>query len=379
MVPGAFVLATFVFVAGAVRVAAQAAPAERRPMAEEVFKNIQVMKGAPVDEFLGSMGFISNALAVNCTYCHLGDGGGGWAEYARDNDKKRMARVMIAMVNNINRTNFGGRRVVTCVSCHNGANRPKTVTNMAAYYGMPTTDEPAEIVRQAPGAPSAEQVLDKYIQAIGGAQRLAALTSFVAKGTYLGYGEAEARPLEIFAKAPAQLTMVIRTFSGDSTTTYDGRAGWIAVPEAFSPAPLRALAAAELEGARLDAVLAFPGQVKQALTNWQGAIPSALGDLDVQVIQGTEPGGFPVKLYFDDESGLLVRQVRYTETPVGRNAWQIEYADYRDVGGIKIPFKRTLLSPSAQAVVELTDVQANAPVEAARFARPAAPATAPAR
>ena len=379
MVPGAFALTILVFVAGATRVAGQAAPAERRPMAEEVFKNIQVLKGVPADELVGSMGFISNALAVNCTYCHLGEGGGGWPEYARDNDKKQMARVMIVMMNNINRTSFGGRRVVTCVTCHNGSNRPKTVTNMSAYYSVPLTDEPTEILKQAPGAPSAEQVLDKYIQAIGGAQRVAALTSFVAKGTYLGYGEAEARPVEIFGKAPNQHSMVIQTFSGPSSTTYDGRAGWISVPEAFSPVPLRSLAGAELEGARLDAMLAFPGQIKQALTDWRGAIPSALGDLDVQVIQGTEPGGVPVKLYFDDESGLLLRQVRYTETPLGRNAWQIEYADYREVNGVKMPFKQTLLSPSAQAVVELTDVQANAAVDATRFARPAASAAPPAR
>jgi hypothetical protein len=348
--------------------------ADRRPLAEEVFKNIQVMKGVPVDEFMGSMGYISNALAVNCTYCHLGEGGGGWAEYARDNAPKRTARRMISMMNAINKEHFGGRRVVTCVSCHNGANRPRVTTNMAVYYNASPTDEPDQVLRQAPGAPSADQVIDKYLQAIGGADRVGRLTSLVGKGTYLAYGEAEARPYELYAKAPNQQTTIVHTFSGPSTTTFDGRAGWAAVPEAFTPVPLRALAGAELEGARLDAVLAFPGQVKQVLTNWRGAIPSALGDLDVQVIQGTEPGGSPVKLYFDDESGVLVRQVRYTETPLGRNAWQIDYADYRDVAGVRMPFKMTLLSASTQAVVQLTDIQPNVPVDAARFRRPAVPA-----
>jgi hypothetical protein len=101
------VLTASMCLAGMAWVAAQAPP---QPAAEAVFKDIQVMKGVPVDEFLGSMGFISNALAVNCTYCHLGDGGGGWGEYARDNPKKLMARTMIVMVNTINKTYFGGRR-----------------------------------------------------------------------------------------------------------------------------------------------------------------------------------------------------------------------------------------------------------------------------
>ena len=370
----AFGMAAAIFLASVALVGGQAAPAQKQPMAEDVFKNIQVLTGVPADEFMGSMGFIANALAVNCTYCHVGDGGGGWDEYAKDTDKKQMARRMMRMMNGINDTYFGGARRVTCVSCHNGANRPKTTTNMAVYYRVTPTDEPDDILRQAPGAPSTDQVLDKYIKVLGGAQRLANVTSFIAKGTYLAYGEAEKRPIEIYAKTPTQRSEIIHTFSGDSTTTYDGRVGWMAVPEAFSPFPLRALAGSELEGAKLDAALSFPGQLKQAVSNWRGAIPATLGDHDVQVIQGASDSGLPVKLYFDDESGPLLRQVRYTETPIGRNSWQIDYDDYRDVGGVKMPFRWTILWQSGQATVELTDVQPNASIAAARFAKPNAPA-----
>jgi hypothetical protein len=319
---------------------------------------------------MASMGVISNALAVNCTYCHLGDGGGGWGEYARDNDKKMMARVMIRMVDTINRTNFGGRRVVTCVTCHNGSNRPKATSNMAAYYGVPTSDEPDEIVRQAVGAPTADQVLDKFIQAAGGAQRLAALTSFVAKGRHMGYGDADMQPLQIYARAPNQFSEVRTTGSGLAIRTFDGRNGWSVVPDAYTPLPQRTVVGAELEGLKLDAMLVFPGQIKQALTDWKGAVPSAIGDMDVQVIQGSMTNGFPVKLYFDEESGLLVRQVRYIEGGIGRATWQIDYSDYRDVAGVKVPFKVTLLWQSGQQSMELEDVQANVAVDATRFARP---------
>jgi photosynthetic reaction center cytochrome c subunit len=374
----ALALMAAVFLATAAVRAGQAAPAQAAPrprMAEEVFKNVQVMKGVPVDEFMGSMGYISNALAVNCTYCHLGEGGGGWAEYARDNDKKVRARQMILMMNAINRTYFGGRRVVTCVSCHNGANRPKVTSDMARYYSAPTSDEPDVIARQAPGAPSAAQVIDKFIQAIGGAQRVGALTSLVARGTYLAYGEAEPRPYEVYASAPNRYATTTHTFSGDDTLTFDGTTGWHAIPDAISPITLAALTGAELEGARLDGDLLFAARLQTALTDWRGAIPSALGDKDVQVIQGTMPGSqFPVKLFFDDESGLLLRQIRYTETPLGRNTWMLDYDDYRDVSGVKVAFKRTVRWQSGQAEIELTEVRSNVPVEATRFARPADPA-----
>jgi hypothetical protein len=352
-----------------------AAQAVAQPPAEKVFKNIQVLKGVPVDEFLGSMGFISNALAVNCTYCHLGEGGGGWDEYAKDNPKKMMARTMIVMVNTINKTHFGGRKVVTCVTCHNGANVPATIRKLDAVYNTPTTDEPAAITRQAPGAPSAEQVLDKFITAIGGGDRLARLTSWTAKGTYIGYAEAQTVPLEIYAKAPGQLTRTIRTFNGLSTTVVDGRNAWTSIPEAETPVPLRQLSGSELDAARLDAQLAFPGNIKQFLTGWQGSVPAVLGD-----DQGTSLAGLPVKLYFDAESGLLVRQIRYTEAFLGRNMQQIEYDDYRDVSGVKMPFKWTFAWQSGQGRYELTDVQPNAAIDPARFAQPAPPApAAPAR
>ena len=100
-----------------------------------------------------------------------------------------------------------------------------------------------------------------------------------------------------------------------------------------------------------------------------------MGDHDVQVIEGLTESGLPVKLYFDDESGLLLRQVRYTETPIGRNSWQIDYDDYRSVGtsGVKMALKWRVLWQSGDSTMELTDVQPNATVDAARFARPAAP------
>ena len=94
-------------------------------MAEEVFKNIQVLRGIPVNQFMETMGFFSASLSLNCTDCHVAESLGSWAKYAEDIPLKQTARRMIVMVNAINKANFGGQRMVTCYSCHRGSPTPQ--------------------------------------------------------------------------------------------------------------------------------------------------------------------------------------------------------------------------------------------------------------
>ena len=166
--------------------AAQTASQDKPLLAEEVFKNVQVLKGIPVDDFLGTMGIMAAALQFDCSDCHAG-AGTDKVDWAADTPRKRMARAMVNMVGTINRTNFGGRQLVTCWTCHRNRDKPLVTPVMATIYGMPAY-EPDDLVVQAPGAPSAESILDRYIQAAGGAQRLASLTSFAGKGTSVGFG-----------------------------------------------------------------------------------------------------------------------------------------------------------------------------------------------
>src|SRR5579864_6055904 len=152
---------------------AQVGAGPKPQMAEDVFKNVQVLKGISVSEFMGTMGFFSASLSLNCTDCHISESSGDWARYADDTPLKRTARRMIVMVNNLNKDNFGGRRAVTCYSCHRGTIFPKVIPNLADQYGAPPPDDPneVEIIGRAPATVSAEQILDKYIQALGGAER----------------------------------------------------------------------------------------------------------------------------------------------------------------------------------------------------------------
>ena len=349
----------------------QAPPPQQPQMAEEVFKNIQVLRGIPVDEFMGTMGFFATATGLNCTDCHVDESAGSWERYADDNERKQTARRMVLMTNAINRTNFGGRQVVTCVTCHRGNSRPTVMPSIDLLYSEPPPDEPGDPFVQFPGQPAPDEVLDRYIVALGGMERAASLTSFVAKGTYVGFDDAEPAPLEIFATAPGQRSAIVHGLLGDTTTTFDGREGWIAAPPTDKPVPLLMLTGQELEGVKLEAELLFPARVKQMLSNWRVGLPVLLGDREAVPVQGTTAGGGVATLSFDRETGLLLRLTRYAESPVGRLVTRIDYGDYRDVAGLKMPFRWTVSWLSGRSTFELTEVQPNAPVDPVRFAMPA--------
>jgi len=276
---------------------------------------------------------------------------------------------MVVMMATINKTHFGGRQAVTCFSCHRGTDRPKTTPDLTTLYDAPPPGEPRDILEQARRSPSPDEVLDKYLQAVGGAARAATLTSLTATGTIVGYGpDSEPRPIEIAARAPNQRTAVVRSPGGNSVTTFDGRLGWIAAP--FRPVPVLQVAGADLDGLRLDAALMFPARIKEALRDWRVALPVAIDDREVQVVQGTGAGGLTATLYFDAETGLLRRQVRLVDSPVGRIPTSVDYADYREVAGVKIPFSWTVTWLDGRDRIELSTVQPNVAIDAARFARP---------
>ena len=351
----------------------QQAPVEKPLMADQVFKNVKVLKGIPVGEFMDTMGFFAASLGLNCVYCHVAESMENWDKFAEDVPRKETARAMILMVNAINKGSFGGRRALTCYSCHRGAEHPKVVPSLADQYTVPLEDpNEIEIVKDAPAGPSADQILDKYIQALGGGQRLASLTNFAGKGTYEGYDTYHEKvPLEIYAEAPGRRTLIAHTQNGDSTTTFDGRAGWVAaVDKPVHLLPL--LPGSELDGAKLDADLCFPADIKQALAQWRNGFPvTTIEDREVQVIQGIAGGGSRVKLYFDSTTGLLVRQLRYTTTIVGTIPIQIDYSDYREVAGVRMPFHWIVTWTGGQSIMELNDVQPNVPIQATKLSKPA--------
>jgi len=377
---------------GAGFMAAQTAAQQDRPlMAEQVFKNIQVLKGIPVDDFLQTMGLMTAALQFDCSDCHV-NAGTDTVDWAADTPRKRTARRMVTIVTAINKDHFGGRQVVTCWTCHRNRDRPLTTPTMEAIYSMPNL-EPDDVIVTAPGGPSAESILDKFVQSSGGAQRLAGLTSFSGKGTSVGFGGfGGGGDVEIVAKAPDKRATIIlfkaETGRGDQIRTYDGRDGWVRTPlNVLGEFQLRG---GDLDGARFDAQLSFPGQIKQILTNLKAGPPTSITDLPapssqsslqqdvalgqthtVDQVQGTGPRGLLVTLYFDRQTGLLLRELRYGNSPIGRVPTQIDFADYRDVSGIKLPFRITYAWLDGRDSIVLSEIKTNVAVDDAKFGRPA--------
>jgi len=346
-------------------------PAERPPLSDQVFKNVQVMKGIPVDQFMATMGFFSASLGMSCEDCHMADDR-DWSGFAADNARKRRARQMIQMMQKINADNFGGRQMVTCYSCHRGADAPRTIPDFNVQYGPLQPADPNAVVAQNPLSPMPDEVFNKYLQAVGGAQKAAAITSVVANGTNLGYGpeSTDKRRTEIYSSAmPLRRAVVVHTSNGDTTTTFNGTSAWYAAP--LRPVDVLTLAGQELAGAKIDAMLFYPAQVKTIAPRWRVGTPTTIDDQDVDEVQGNTADGIMVTLFFDQKTGLLTRSVRYTDSPVGKLPVQTDYSDYRDVNGVKMPFKYIQTGLDGRDTFELTQIRANANVETSRFAKPA--------
>lgn len=352
------------------------AQAQDKPlMAEDVFKNVQVLKGIPVNQFMETMGFFSAALGYNCTNCHGDAVLGNWEKYADDIPVKRTARRMIQVVNTINKDLFGGSQAVTCYTCHRGSPTPKVIPSLLEQYSEPTADDPndVEINRRVSAVPSADDILNRYIQALGGAARVAGLTSFAGKGSYEGFDSYHGKvAMEVYAKAAGQRAVIAHTQNGDSVTVYDGTNAWIMGPDK-PVSVLQLVPGGDLDGIRLDSALAFPAVLKQSLTDWRTGFPTTLIDnRSVQVVQ-TMAGGSRVKLFFDKETGLLTRVVRFSKTVVGQVPAEIDYSDYREVDGVKMPFQWRVTWVDGQSTYILDNVQPNIAIDPARFGKPVAP------
>ena len=342
---------------------APGAPA-RPKLAEEEFKNIQTLKGIPAEQVIPSMQFIAASLGVECEYCHVAH-----ANEKDDKKPKVTARKMINMMMAINKDNFEGHREVTCYSCHRGSTDPVGTPIITDEGARPAAVEGKKPEETKAALPSAEQLLDKYLAAIGGAEALQKITSRVQKGALTAFG-GQHFPAEIYSKGPDKRYSVMHLPGGESVTAFDGKQGWLSVP-----GRVHMMSEAENAAARIDADLYLPVHMKTMYAKFSVDIGEKIDGHDTYMVVGHTEGQPPLRLYVDKESGLLLRLVGYAETPLGRNPTQIDYADYRDAEGVKIPFRWTLARPGNRFTIQVEQVQQNVPVDDAKFAPPPRPAS----
>ena len=327
--------------------------------AEQVYKNITELKGTPADQLGPAMNFISSSLGVECNFCHVQ----GKMD-ADDKPAKKTAREMIAMTNEINKSAFKGQRQVTCYSCHNGKGHPASMPPVMESDAAPKPPAPpAPAAGSAPAAPTADQIVEKYVAALGGADALKKVTSRSMQGVIVTNGNESA--IELLAKAPNKRISITKMGTGESMTAFDGTAGWMG----STGRPARAMSDTESDAAGLDAEFALALRLKELFPQLRRGRPDTINGTPVEVLTGMRQGKAPVRLYFDQNTGLLLRMVRYAETSMGRMPTQIDYADYRTVDGIKVACKWTLSRPNGRFTIQIKDVKQNVAIEDAKFAK----------
>jgi len=337
---------------------APAAPAGPK-LAEEEYKNIQALKGIPAEQVIPSMQFIAASLGVECEYCHVAH-----ANEKDDKKPKVTARKMISMMMAINKDNFDGHREVTCYSCHRGSTEPVSTAIITEEEPRPADGEGKKSGEAKASLPGADQLLDKYLAAIGGADALHKIASRVQKGSLTAFG-GQHFPVDVYSKAPGKRVSVMHLQGGDSVTAFDGKQGWLSVP-----GRVHMMSAAENDAARIDADLYLPAHLKTLYQKFGVDTGEKIHGRDTYLVVGRNEGQPPLRLYMDKESGLLLRLVRYAETPLGRNPTQIDYADYREADGVKVPFRWTLARPGNRFTIQVEQVQQNVSVDDSKFAPP---------
>jgi len=339
------------------RHSAYAQPAERKP-AEEVYHNITALKGTPADQLGSTMQMMAVSLGVNCEFCHVQ----GKMD-ADDKGPKKTARSMIAMTMAINKDNFRGQTQVSCYSCHRGSARPVAIPPVLESDAMPA--RPAAAASAPAGErPTADAVLEKYVTAVGGADAMKKVTSREMTGKILTNGSE--RPISVLTKAPNKRITITDMGGSQSFTAFDGTAGWMG----STGRPMRDMSVEESASAALDAEFYPVLRLKELYQRVGVGRPETIGDAQCQTLMASSPGKPMARFYFDARTGLLVRMLRYSDTPVGRMPVQIDYADYREEDGVKIPFRWTLSRPNGRFTIQIAAMKDNASIEDAKFEKP---------
>jgi photosynthetic reaction center cytochrome c subunit len=370
-----FLMSNIAIVAGLVFAAGLVAHAQegnaQGKTAEQVYKNIKVLNGTPADQLIESMHLIRGALGVDCEFCHEDP------DRAADTKKpKETARKMITMMMDINKNNFNGRQEVTCYTCHRGSTDP------VGTLILPAPEQPEDQEARA-NLPSADQILAKYVEALGGEQAIRKVTSRVITGTqFVPSGPGGAIPVpaavERDEKSPNLVVSIYKTPTYTLSNGFDGSKAWAQDARGRVNEPGNT----EQMRAKRDSDFYLSLDLKQNYTQMRVVRTETVNGHEAYLVVARPQGDSPERLYFDVHSGLLLRKLTVLPTPLGNSPYQVDYDDYRDTGsGVKFPFLITMNPatpesiPSTTATLRVTKVEDNAQVDAAKFNKPESKAT----
>jgi len=348
---------------------AQSSSSPALQKAEEAYSNIQVLKGIPAEHVIPNMDFFAASLGVSCEYCHVA---------ARDKDDKppkETTRRMIQMVRALNKDNFGGRSQITCFTCHRGSTSPVAGTpDLAdASFQPPAPDRPGgNPGGQEAAGPAADQLLDKYVQALGGMEAIKKISTRIVKATVTD-STGQSVGMEVISKAPDRGISVTHQGKVDVIAAYDGDSGWRRAGAGLPNNQVRDIRTYELDDIRFRDQLYFVTHLKEVLSQLRTVRSEKVADQDAYVVRGTAWSRVPVRLYFDKNTGNLIRIVYFEEFELGQIPTQIDLADYRDADGAKFPYRWTIAQPASYQSVRIDQVQQNVVVDDSKFSKPASP------
>lgn len=351
---------------------ATAAPPEKTM--GQTGKNIKVLNDLPESQLGTVMNYFAASLGVRCNFCHVNKGGNNWVWEADDKEEKLTARAMIKMTMAINKDNFRGNVEVGCNTCHRGQNHPQGIPSLPLPAPPPRPQGPAPGAPAAtpsptPAPPTADQILAKYIDALGGQAAIDKMKSRSMKGTYVGV-TGTALNFEALLVAPDKFYINVTGQQGSMERVFNGTAAWQKTSGGT-------IVLDEPVLGDLKSVFSFFRNIKlkEQFTRLRPGRRDKIGDREMIVLNGTAADGHREQLFFDAETGLLRRRISFVTTMIGVIPEQIDFDDYRDVEDVKLPFSIRVLSvePGLVSTRSLTEIKLNVPFDDSKFVMPAIP------
>jgi len=342
--------------------AAQGKPVKPEQTAEQVYKNIQVLKGMPASQLDAVMAFFTGSLGVKCNHCHIP------GQFEKDDKPtKQTARRMIQLVFDLNKGSLNGISGggVSCFTCHRGQTRPESVPSLGRNLWQPKDTAAAKA--EAP-LPSVDEILNAYVRAVGGAQAIEKIKSRVLKGSRIG-ADGVLVPEEVYAKAPDKMLTITTYPKVAFRTGFNGTHGWARSSQGEGR-DLNEEMQAQL---KREAAFYKETKLKELYSKMAVLGRTSINDRETFIVEATPVGGsVPEKLYFDAQTGLLVRTYTEAKTVLGQYPTQTDYEDYREVDGVKIPFTIRWSIPGRVWGRKITEAKQNVPLDDAQFDPPAA-------
>ena len=324
--------------------------------AGQKFKNIKVLNDMPADQMGKVMNLFAASLGVNCNFCHVGE------DFAKDGkEEKEAAREMIKMTLGLNKNFFDNRPEISCNTCHQGHTHPQSAIN----FNAPKSEERP---KQPDVKPTIDAILAKYQTTVGGKDAVAKITSRQITASRVEPDGKTSEAEMILQKGGKMLT----------TTAYNSKEnGNFVVVETYDGTTARktgngkeiALKADEMEQIKREAQIWSNADLKTVYAKIDYRFTNKIDGREVYVVSASTAENGREQLFFDTQTGLLVRRVASTPTVLGNFQYQVDYNDYKDFGGVKLPTTIRYAMPNISWTRKITDVKINAAIDDAKFGK----------